>query len=57
MKWTLIEQILTTNEEEMKHWLHEEQRTVDQARDESHLILNFTESQNGRGWKGPLWVI
>jgi len=19
--------------------------------------LDFTESQNGRGWKGPLWVI
>jgi len=19
--------------------------------------MNVTESQNGRGWKGPLWVI
>jgi len=22
-----------------------------------HLVARFTESQNGRGWKGPLWVI
>jgi len=23
----------------------------------SSLGLRITESQNGRGWKGPLWVI
>jgi len=22
-----------------------------------YILTSFTESQNGRGWKGPLWVI
>jgi len=23
----------------------------------TELNIHFTQSQNGRGWKGPLWVI
>jgi len=23
---------------------------------EPGFVLGFTETQNGRGWKGPLWV-
>jgi len=28
-----------------------------QGRYENEVVVVFTESQNGRGWKGPLWVI
>jgi len=31
---------------------HQNNQQVDQA-----AKIEFTESQNGRGWKGPLWVI
>jgi len=27
------------------------------GRKQSRIIISFTESQNGRRWKGPLWVI
>lgn len=29
------------HKQEMKHWLHEEQRVVDQAGNESQFILDF----------------